>query len=88
MTPSADGFGFEQDMLTPASTFTLRRVSRCSLDQQLMRNLPDGSGCCDRMGPMVCSKRFAVTGPFSVKIADPILRSYKITGCCKKVGGG
>ena len=54
-----------------------------------MRNLPDGSGCCDRMGPMVCSKRFAVsvTGPFSVKIADPILRSSKITGCCKKVGG-
>ena len=39
------------------------------------------------MGPMVCLKRFAVTGPFSVKIADPILRSFKITGCCKKVGG-
>lgn len=45
MTPSVDGFVFEQDMLTPASTFTLRRVSCCCLDQQLMRNLPDGSGC-------------------------------------------
>ena len=53
-----------------------------------MRNLPDGSGRCDRMGPAVRWNRLAVFGPLSRKLATPVPRSSSTTGCCRNVGGG
>ena len=53
-----------------------------------MRNLPDGSGRCDMMGPMVHWNRLAVLGPLSKKLATPVPRSSSTTGCCRNVGGG
>ena len=88
MTPSVVGYGMEQATLTPPSTLVLRRASCCCLDRQPMRNFPDGSGRCDRMGPMVRWKRLAVLGPLSRKLATPVPRSSSTTGCCRNVGGG
>ena len=88
MTPSVVGCGMEQATLTPPSTLVLRRASCCCLDRQPMRNLPDGSGRCDRMGPMVRWNRLAVLGPLSKKLATPVPRSSSTTGCCRNVGGG
>ena len=88
MTPSVVGCGMEQATLTPPSTLVLRRASCCCLDRQPMRNLPDGSGRCDRMGPMVRWNRLAVLGPLSRKLATPVPRSSSTTGCCRNVGGG
>ena len=88
MTPSVVGCGMEQATLTPPSTLVLTRASCCCLDRQPMRNLPDGSGRCDRMGPMVRWNRLAVLGPLSKKLATPVPRSSSTTGCCRNVGGG
>ena len=88
MTPSVVGCGMEQATLTPPRTLVLRRASCCCLDRQPMRNLPDGSGRCDRMGPMVRWNRLAVLGPLSRKLATPVPRSSSTTGCCRNVGGG
>ena len=89
MTPSVVGCGMEQAAtLTPPSTLVLTRASCCCLDRQPMRNLPDGSGRCDRMGPMVRWNRLAVLGPLSRKLATPVPRSSSTTGCCRNVGGG
>ena len=88
MTPSVVGCGMEQATLTPPSTLVLTRASCCCLDRQPMRNLPDGSGRCDRMGPMVRWNRLAVLGPLSRKLATPVPRSSSTTGCCRNVGGG
>ena len=85
MTPSVVGCGMEQATLTPPSTLVLRRASCCCLDRQPMRNLPDGSGRCDRMGPMVRWNRFAVLGPLFRKLATPVPRSSSTTGCCRNV---
>ena len=87
MTPSVVGCGMEQATLTPPSTLVLTRASCCCLDRQPMRNLPDGSGRCDRMGPMVRWNRLAVLGPLSKKLATPVPRSSSTTGCCRNVGG-
>ena len=86
-TPSVVGCGMEQATLTPPSTLVLRRASCCSLDRQPMWNLPDSSGRCDRMGPMVRWNRLAVLGPLSRKLATPVPRSSSTTGCCRNVGG-
>ena len=88
MTPSVVGCGMEQATLTPPSTLVLTRASCCCLDRQPMRNLPDGGGRCDRMGPMVRWNRLAVLGPLSKKLATPVPRSSSTTGCCRNVGGG
>ena len=88
MTPSVVGCGMEQATLTPPSTLVLTRAFCCCLDRQPMRNLPDGSGRCDRMGPMVRWNRLAVLGPLSRKLATPVPRSSSTTGCCRNVGGG
>ena len=92
MTPSVVGCGMEQATLTPPSTLVLRRASCCCLDRQPMRleTCPgDGSGRCDRMGPMVRWNRLAVLGPLSRKLATPVPRSSSTTGCCgRNVGGG
>ena len=89
MTPSVVGSGMEQATLTPPSTLVLRRASCCCLDRQPMRNLLDGSGRCDRMGPIsVRWNRLAVLGPLSRKLATPVPRSSSTTGCCRNVGGG
>ena len=88
MTPSVVGCGMEQATLTPPSTLVLTRASCCCLDRQPMRNLPDGSGRCDRMGPMVRWNRLAVLGLLSKKLATPVPRSSSTTGCCRNVGGG
>ena len=89
MTPSVVGCGMEQATLTPLpSTLVLRRASCCCLDRQPMKNLPDGSGRCDRMGPMVRWNRLAVLGPLSRKLATPVSRSSSTTRCCRNVGGG
>ena len=74
--------------MTPRSTLVLWRGSCCCLDRQPMRNLPDGSGRCDRMGPTVHWNRLAVLGPLSMKLATPVPRSSSTTGCCRNVGGG
>ena len=88
MTPSVVGCGMEQAMLTPPSTLVLRRASCCCLDRQPMRNLPDSSGCCDRMGHTAGWNRLAILGPLSVKLATPVPRCSSTTGCCRNVGGG
>ena len=73
------GCGMEHATLTPPSTLVLRRASCCCFDRQPVRNLPDGSGLCDRMGPTVRWNRLAVLGP--------VPRSSSTTGCCRNVGG-
>ena len=88
MTPSVVGCGMVQATLSPPNTLVLRRASCCCLDRQPMRNLPDGSGRCDRMGPTVRWNRLAVLGPLSRKLATPVPRSSSTTGCCRNVGGG
>ena len=78
MTRSVVGCGMEQATLTPPSTLVLRRASCCCLDRQPMRNLPDGSGRCDSMGPMVHWNRLAVLGPLSRKLANPVPRWWRL----------
>ena len=87
MTPSVVGCGMEQATLTPPSTLVLRRASCCCLDWHPMRNLPDSSGRCDRMGLTVGWNRLAILGPLSMKLATPVPRCSSTTGCCRNGGG-